>query len=159
MEGSHISLTDSKLQLLACPNRSHALLPCIADVLGWDGLEVWHVGPEGLYRKAVWCTPRLAAYPQAPLSPALGLTGAPALAWQDHRPVWITDARREPTLFIRADVARQHGIQTVCAFPVSRRGQPPAVLVFLACARRVPSVQDIELCKTAASVLASAPGI
>ena len=132
------------------------MLGTLGGCLSWDAAELWvpdksrdggcGVEPP-LTRSACWC--RHGNNPCV-LDEGGDGSGVPARVWRTRKPVWITYAGLEPGLCPRIQQARDLGLESACAVPVSVRNvRMVGVLLLLA---RDPHPPDIDLLECVSSL-------
>ncbi|HHT9147227.1 MAG TPA: PAS domain S-box protein, partial [Candidatus Wunengus sp. YC61] len=106
----------------------------VCDAAGWVYGEAWMPNPDGTllernhaYYSSIGGFEKFSAITEGMTFPS-GI-GLPGRAWSMKQPVWVRDVILDPD-YLRAPIAREVGLKTGIAFPVTDDNEIVAVIVF-----------------------------
>ena len=148
------TVTRIKAEAESMAEASPRILQAVCEILGWEIGELWRLSDDGrrLIFYGSWHLPQadLSAFADASrqLDFPLGV-GLPGRAWQNRKPLWITDVAHESN-FKCAALAAQAGLRSALAVPITDGQQANFVLVFFA--RQVCKQDDADLLETMVNI-------
>ena len=144
----HAGAERAVMRLLSAANSledvAHDLIELLGSELGWDGAELWRMGPdERLLRAADMDRARRPPGPLHELRRRVGYEvgeGFPGQSWMSRVPLWKSDVRGDATLAGSAD-----GVRSTAALPLRAAGAPVGVVVLVSRTPREPEPGLVRL--------------
>ena len=106
----------------------------ICNFTGWVYGEAWKPNPDGTllerdhaYYSRIEGFEKFNAFTEGMTFPLS--IGLPGRAWSERQPVWIQDVTVDP-YYLRAQIAREVGLKTGIAFPITTDNEVVSVIVF-----------------------------
>jgi PAS domain S-box-containing protein len=124
------------------------ILETISESLGWQISKVWHLDrPADVLRCGqTWYAPSVDVAESGEITQQSTLprgVGLPGRVWASGKPVWISDAVRDPK-----SIPFNEGLHGAVAFPILLRGEVLGVMGFFSREIRPPDAAVLEMLRT-----------